>query len=142
VHREASVRREKCYLATFKIQGISFVETTRKEVSVFRFLFGLLIGAIVGVAGTAYFFSMGGGDYLLVSSPRVNRLEHDLQQVTQEREQVAKKLEETTTVVEKMTTRFTDLERRFHTLEALSHGSGEEQKSKEPETPQDTPSSS
>ena len=108
----------------------------------FRFLFGLLVGAIVGVAGTAYFFSMGGGDYLLVSSMRVNRLEHDLQRVTQEREQVVKKLEETTAMVEKMATKFTELERRFQTLETLPRKAGEEPKSKEVEEPPASPSPS
>lgn len=87
----------------------------------FRFLFGLLLGAVVGVGGTAYFFSMGGGDYLLASSRWVHRLEEDLQKVSQGREQIVKKLEETTAVVEKMTAKFTDLERRFHTLESTSH---------------------
>jgi hypothetical protein len=90
------------------------------EVGVLRFLFGLLLGAIVGVGGTAYFFSSGGGDYLLVSSRRVHSLEEDLRRVTQEREQITKKLEETTTLVEKMTAKFTDLERRFRTFESTS----------------------
>ena len=108
----------------------------------FRFLFGLLVGAILGVVGTAYFFSMGGGDYLLVSSTRVNRLEQDLQRVSQERELVTKKLEETTAQVEKITAKFMDLERRFRTLEALPHRAGEEQKEKQLEDTPESPSPS
>ena len=88
---------------------------------VLRFFFGLLLGAMVGIGGTAYFFSAGGGDYLLASSPRVLHLEEDLRRVGQEREQLAKKLEETTALVEKTTEKFTDLERRFQTLESMIH---------------------
>jgi len=88
---------------------------------VLRFLFGLLLGAVVGVGGTAYFFSTGGGDYLLASSPRVLHLEEDLRRVGQERELMTKKLEEITALVEKMTGNFTDLERRFQTLEGTIH---------------------
>ncbi|MBI3302477.1 MAG: hypothetical protein HYZ72_10450 [Deltaproteobacteria bacterium] len=91
-----------------------------------RFLFGLLLGVIAGVGGTAYFFSTGGGDYLLASSLRVHRLEEDLHRVSQEREQIAKKLEETTALVEKMTGKFDDLERRFQMLESAGHKSAAE----------------
>ncbi len=82
-----------------------------------RFLFGFLLGVIVGAVGTTYFFSSGGGDQLVAASPRVLRLEEDLRRVTQEREQIAKRLEDTAALMEKMTTRFTDLEHRFQTLE-------------------------
>ena len=108
-----------------------------KEVRVLRFLFGLLLGAIIGAVGTAYFFSVGGGDHLVAASPRVLRLEEDLHRVTQEREQIAKKLEDTATLMEKMTTKFTDLERRFQTLESATRkpateGTREEQQGEAP----------
>jgi len=90
-------------------------------VDVLRFFFGLLLGAMVGIGGTAYFFSAGGGDYLLASRRRGRHLEEDLRRVGQEREQLAKKLEETTALVEKTTEKFTDLERRFQTLESMIH---------------------
>ncbi|HEV8716602.1 MAG TPA: hypothetical protein VGX03_27765 [Candidatus Binatia bacterium] len=88
-----------------------------------RFLFGLLIGAIIGAVGTTYFFSTGGGDHLVATSPRVLHLEEDLRRVTQEREQIAKKLEDTAALVDKLTTKFSDLEHRFQTLEGAAHKS-------------------
>jgi hypothetical protein len=94
-----------------------------REVSVLRFLFGLLIGAIIGAVGTTYFFSTGGGDHLVATSPRVLHLEEDLRRVTQEREQIAKKLEDTAALVDKLTTKFSDLEHRFQTLEGAAHKS-------------------
>jgi len=84
---------------------------------VLRFLIGLLLGVIVGAGGTAYFFSTGGGDHLISTSPRVRHLEEDLRRVSQEREQIEKKLAETTARIEKMTAAFSDLERRLQKLE-------------------------
>lgn len=87
----------------------------------FRFLFGLLVGVILGAGGTGYFFSTaGGGDYLLASSQRVQKLEQDLQHVSQERDFVTKKLEDTTNRVQEMASKFTELERRFRALEETS----------------------
>lgn len=85
-----------------------------------RFLFGLLVGAIAGVAGTTYLFSTSGGDYLLLSSQRVSRLEEDLRRTVQEREQVVKKLDDAAALSEKMAAKFNDLEQRFQKLEAAS----------------------
>ena len=84
----------------------------------FRFLFGLLVGIIIGTGGTGYFFSTaGGGDYLLASSQRVQKLEQELQRVSQERDTVIKKLEDTTMRIQEMAGKFDQLERRFRTLE-------------------------
>lgn len=84
----------------------------------FRFLFGFLVGVIIGAGGTGYFFSTaGGGDYLLASSQRVQKLEQDLQRVSQERDVVTKKLEETTSQIQVMAGKFDELERRFRALE-------------------------
>jgi hypothetical protein len=110
---------------------------TIREVSVLRFVFGLLVGVIIGAVGTTYFFSTGGGDHLVATSPRVLRLEEDLRRVTQEREQVARKLEDTTVLIEKMTTKFADLERRFQALEGTTRkpateGTREEQHGEAP----------
>lgn len=85
----------------------------------FRFLFGLLVGVIIGAGGTGYFFSTaGGGDYLLASSRRVQKLEQELQRVGQERDLVSQKLEEATNRIQNMASRFDDLEHRFSDLEA------------------------
>jgi hypothetical protein len=102
-------------------------------VHVFRFLFGLLVGVILGAGGTGYFFSTaGGGDYLLASSQRVQKLEQDLQHVSQERDLVTKKLEDTTNRVQEMAMKFSELERRFRTLEEASPQTSEpEHKEKE-----------
>jgi uncharacterized protein YlxW (UPF0749 family) len=107
---------------------------------VLRFLFGLLVGAIVGAVGTTYFFSTGGGDQFVAMSPRLLRLEEDLRHVTQEREQLAKKLEDSTALVDKVTTKFTDLERRLQTLESIARkspaeGTREEQHGEGPGSP-------
>lgn len=84
----------------------------------FRFLFGFLVGVIVGAGGTGYFFSTaGGGDYLLASSQRVQKLEQDLQRVSQERDSMIKKLEDTTNHIQTMAGKFDELERRFRALE-------------------------
>jgi septal ring factor EnvC (AmiA/AmiB activator) len=78
----------------------------------------LLVGVILGAGGTGYFFSTaGGGDYLLASSQRVQKLEQDLLRVSQERDFVTKKLEETTNRVQEVATKFDELERRFRALE-------------------------
>jgi hypothetical protein len=107
---------------------------------VLRFLFGLLVGAIVGAVGTTYFFSTGGGDHVVAMSPRVLRLEEDLRRVTQEREQLTKKLEDTTVLVDKMTTKFIDLEHRLQALEGTARkspteGTHEEQHGEAPGSP-------
>jgi hypothetical protein len=87
-----------------------------------RFFFGLVLGVVIGIGGSIYFFSTGGGDYVVASSPRVLRLEEDLRRVVAEREQVVGKLEEATLLIEQMAAKFTDLERRFQSLEsATSH---------------------
>lgn len=86
-----------------------------------RFLFGLLVGVLIGIGGTAYFFSSGGGDHLINSSPRMLRVEEDLRRVMQEREQLAKEQKETVAGVEdKVETRLKDLESRLQRVENLT----------------------
>lgn len=75
-----------------------------------------LLGVVVGIAATVYFFHTGGGDYFVSSSTRVRHLEEQLQHADQQQATLAKKLEEATAVMEKMTTQFTALEQRFQTL--------------------------
>ena len=51
-----------------------------------KFIMGLLFGLILGIGGTAAFLiSAQGGDYLVVTSPRVRELEASLKQADQER---------------------------------------------------------
>jgi hypothetical protein len=102
------------------------------EVHVFRFVFGFLVGLIIGTGGTAYFFSTaGGGDYLLASSQRVQKLEQELQRVSQERDLVTKKLEDTTNRVQDMVNKFEALERRFRSIEESSGKSAPEKSSEQ-----------
>jgi uncharacterized coiled-coil protein SlyX len=75
-----------------------------------------LLGVLVGIVATVYFFHTGGGDYFIASSTKVRILEAQLQIADQKQDQLAKKLEESTAVIEKMTTQFTALEQRFQAL--------------------------
>jgi len=75
-----------------------------------------LIGVFAGVVGTVYFFTHGGADYFVFSSPKVRHLEEQVQLADQQQEKLAKKLEAATAVIEKMTNQFTALEQRFQAL--------------------------
>lgn len=75
-----------------------------------------LLGVLVGIIATVYFFQTGGSDYLISSSPKVRHLEEKLQQADQHQESLAKRLEEATAVIEKMTAQFAALEQRFQAL--------------------------
>jgi hypothetical protein len=75
-----------------------------------------LLGVVVGIAATVYFFQTGGGDYFVFASPKVRHLEEQLQHADQQQDNLAKKLEQATVVIEKMTTQFTALEQRFQAL--------------------------
>jgi hypothetical protein len=99
------------------LRAVAAYENT-KGAPVLRFLFGFLVGLIVGAGGTGYFFSAaGGGDYLLLSSHRVQKMEQDLQRVSQERDSVTKRLEDATNRIQTMASQFDELERRFRALE-------------------------
>jgi len=51
-----------------------------------KFLIGLLLGLILGVAGaSAFLITAGGGDYFVGASPRVRELEASLREADQER---------------------------------------------------------
>ena len=82
-----------------------------------RVFIGLLLGIIIGATATTYFFSTGGGDYFVGSSPRVRHLEEELSRAGQQQDRLTKKLEDAATVIEKMSTKFTDLEQRVQTLQ-------------------------
>jgi uncharacterized coiled-coil protein SlyX len=79
---------------------------------VIRFLLGIVVGIIV----TIYFFHTESGEYLLSSSTKVRHLEEKLQHADEQQNNLAKKLEEATAVIEKMATQFTALEQRFQAL--------------------------
>lgn len=82
-----------------------------------KFIMGLLLGLILGIGGTAAFLiSAGGGDYLVVTSPRVRELETSLKQADQEREWLRGQLKNSSEVLVKLESRFIALATRFEDL--------------------------
>ena len=82
-----------------------------------KFLIGLLLGILVGTAGTAAFLiTAGGGDYLVVSSPRVRELEATLRQAERERDGLTKRVDEFASHMAKLESRFISLGARFEGL--------------------------
>ncbi len=84
-----------------------------------KFVIGLLLGLILGVAGAAGFLiTAQGGDYLIGTSPRVRELEADLRDGQREREWLRERLAEGNKLVESLESRFVGLAARFETLSA------------------------
>jgi hypothetical protein len=84
-----------------------------------RFLIGLLLGALVGIAGTAAFLIVyGGGDYLVSTSPRVRQLEGALSRSDEDREWLKARLREATETTHRLESRFDALAARFDHLGA------------------------
>jgi len=89
-----------------------------------RFVIGLLLGLLLGIAGTsAFLITAGGGDYLIVTSPKVRDLEakldaanNDLKNANQEREWQRKRLDEFSELTTKLESRFSALSARFEAL--------------------------
>ncbi|MDG2308879.1 MAG: hypothetical protein P8R42_30215 [Candidatus Binatia bacterium] len=82
-----------------------------------KFIMGLLLGLILGIGGTAVFLiSAGGGDYLVVTSPRVRELETSLKQADQEREWLRGQLRDSNQILVKLESRFVALATRFGDL--------------------------
>lgn len=82
-----------------------------------KFIMGLLLGLILGIGGTAAFLiSAGGGDYLVVTSPRVRELEASLKQGDQEREWLRGQLRDSSQMLVKLESRFIGLATRFEDL--------------------------
>lgn len=82
-----------------------------------KFIVGLLLGLILGIGGTAGFLiSAGGGDYLVVTSPRVRELESSLKQADQEREWLRGQLRDSNEILVKLESRFVALATRFEDL--------------------------
>lgn len=82
-----------------------------------RFLIGLLLGLLLGIGGTAAFLiTAGGGDYLVVSSPRVRELEASLKNVEQDRAWLRERLTEANDALAKLESRFSGLSARFEAL--------------------------
>lgn len=82
-----------------------------------RFLIGLLLGMILGIAGTtAFLITAGGGDYFIGASPRVRELETSLKTASTEREFLRKRLGEADEAMARLESRFSALASRFEVL--------------------------
>ncbi len=93
---------------------------------ILRFLFGLLLGTILGSAATAFFLSSGGSDYLIATSPRVRQLEEDLRKSDQQGQYLTQRLEDFAGLMEKLEARFIELEKRYGNVLEESHQPAEE----------------
>jgi hypothetical protein len=90
-----------------------------------RFIIGLLLGLLLGIGGTAAFLiTAGGGDYLIVSSPRVRELEASLKNVDKDRQWLRSRLDEANDALAKLESRFSSLAARFEGMVAGHDGSG------------------
>jgi hypothetical protein len=82
-----------------------------------RFVIGLLLGAIVGIAGTAAFLVVyGGADYLVSTSPKLRQLEAELSRSDEDREWLKSRLRDATDVTHRLEARFEALAARFERL--------------------------
>lgn len=104
-----------------------------------RFLIGLLLGALLGIGGTAAFLiAYGGGDYLVSTSPRVRELEAQLRDAEVERDWLKGQLREATDLVQRLESRFDGLAVRFERLArqaSSSEGQSSRGASDRPSTP-------
>ncbi len=90
-----------------------------------RFIIGLLLGLLIGIGGTAAFLiTAGGGDYLIVASPRVKELEGSLKNVDQDRQWLRSRLAEANDSLAKLESRFSALAARFESMAAGQQGGG------------------
>ena len=89
-----------------------------------RFLFGLLLGIIVGAGGVWWLMSSGAADFMLKSSHYVQDLERRVEEISMQRTQLTRQLETLEDRLGKMATSYEALERRFRELAAHEQGSG------------------
>jgi uncharacterized protein (DUF3084 family) len=85
--------------------------------AVFRFLFALLLGVMLGGGSVVYLVHSGAGDFLIRSTEPVQDLERRLREVELQRDQLGRQLEDVIGRAGRMEGAFTDLERRFRELE-------------------------
>lgn len=84
--------------------------------SVVRYLFALLVGVLIGAAGTVYLINSGAGDLFVQKTDVVQDLKRRLSEVETQRNQLNKQLEDVVTRAEGMERRFSELEGRFKGL--------------------------
>jgi hypothetical protein len=84
---------------------------------VFRFLFALLLGIVLGVGGTIYLIHSGAGDFVIRRTEAVQDLERRQREVELQRDQLARQLEDVVARAARMESSFTELERRFRDMQ-------------------------
>ena len=81
-----------------------------------RFIYGLILGILATLIGSILYLAIGGGEYLLVLSPKYHEMRSSidsLQKAEQQRDQLAGKLD----ALEK---KFNELAQRYSELHAAS----------------------
>ena len=84
---------------------------------VFRFLFALLLGFVLGVGGTMYIVQSGAGDFVIKRTEAVQDLERRLHEVELQRDQLGRQLDDVVARSGRMEAGFAELERRFRELQ-------------------------
>jgi hypothetical protein len=87
---------------------------------VMRFLFALLLGVVIGAAGTGYLLQSGAGDFFIRRTDAVQDLERRLADAEKQRDQLGRQLEDVMGRAARMEQSFADLERRFRALEGAA----------------------
>ena len=85
--------------------------------AVIRYLFALMLGALLGAAGTIYLIQSDAGNLLVRRTDVVQDLERRLQGMEQQRDQLSRQLEDVVSRAGRMEQAFTELERRFRSLD-------------------------
>jgi hypothetical protein len=84
---------------------------------VLRFLFALLLGAILGVVGAGYLIHSGAGDFFIRRTEAVQDLERRLHDMETQRDQLGRQLDDVVGRATRMETAFGEMERRFRELQ-------------------------
>ena len=83
---------------------------------VMRFLFALLLGAVLGAAGTVYLIQSDAGNLVVRQTDVVQDLQRRLVDVEAQRNQLSRQLEDVVARAGRMEQAFDTLEKRFHSL--------------------------
>src|SRR5262245_26126407 len=84
---------------------------------VFRFLFALLLGFILGVGGAMYMIHSGAGDFVIKRTEAVQDMERRLREVELQRDQLGRQLEDVVARSGRMEASFATLEKRFQDVQ-------------------------
>jgi ABC-type transporter Mla subunit MlaD len=84
---------------------------------VIRYLFALMLGALIGAGGTIYVIQSDAGNLLVRRTDVVQDLERRLRGMEQQRDQLNRQLEDVVARSGRMEQAFDDLEHKFKTLD-------------------------